>query len=110
MAYQFLVRLGGRLRLLRVVQGWTQEQVAQRAGITSKHLSLVENGKRNVPMTTVAAIIERGLQTTLAHVFGGMEDPPPGEFLLTETALASIAPDQREAVSEMVRMLLRIAR
>lgn len=36
---------GEVIRMLRELKGWTQEELAERSGITATNLSLLENGK-----------------------------------------------------------------
>ena len=63
-----LARLGANLRSLREERGLTQEQVAERAGYTSKYVSEIERGHRDPPLTTLARICERGLACPLSRV------------------------------------------
>jgi transcriptional regulator with XRE-family HTH domain len=42
--------IGQRLKEARETCGFKQEEVAQKIGITSKYLSLLENGRRNPPL------------------------------------------------------------
>ncbi|MEU7096044.1 helix-turn-helix domain-containing protein [Kitasatospora aureofaciens] len=39
---------GAHLRTLREQRGWTQEELAERAGCTSSHISALENGRRQL--------------------------------------------------------------
>jgi len=36
---------GETIRMLRELKGWTQENLAERSGITSTNISLLENGR-----------------------------------------------------------------
>lgn len=49
-----------RVRALRLARGWTQEQLAERAGVHEKFLGAVERGERNVTLRNIARIA-RGL-------------------------------------------------
>jgi transcriptional regulator with XRE-family HTH domain len=57
--------IGRHLRALRAYQGMTQLEVATRAGITPSYLSLIESGKRDVSVGTLAK---------LAGILGGNVD------------------------------------
>ena len=57
--------VGRHLRALRAYQGMTQLEVATRAGITPSYLSLIESGKRDVSVGTLAK---------LAAILGGNVD------------------------------------
>ncbi|MEJ7847943.1 MAG: helix-turn-helix transcriptional regulator [Pyrinomonadaceae bacterium] len=39
---------GEVIRMLRELKGWTQEDLAERSGITSTNLSLLENGRVDI--------------------------------------------------------------
>jgi len=55
--------MSGRKRLWIDVRGlrndreWTQREVADKLGVSRSYLSAVENGKRNISMTMLEAII-----------------------------------------------------
>ena len=64
-----LHRFGQRLRELRRELGLTQDEVATRAGLTSKYLSEVENGHSNPSLLVLHAVAEKGLKMPLAALF-----------------------------------------
>ncbi len=49
-------KLGARIRQLRVARGWTQEQLAEHAGVHYKYLGDVERGVRNPALFNIARI------------------------------------------------------
>ena len=49
-------RLGARLRQLRLARRFTQEQLAERAGLSFKFLGELERGRGNPTLTTLGAI------------------------------------------------------
>lgn len=57
-----------RIRHLRITRGWTQEQLAERAGIHYKYLGDVERGVRNPPLFNLTRIA-RALDVPLAALF-----------------------------------------
>lgn len=57
----FLEKIGHRIRELRRVKGWSQEELADRANLHRTYISSVEQGKRNL-----AAVNLKGL----ANAFG----------------------------------------
>ena len=61
MAIDICIRVGRRLRTLRSEKGWTQQQLADMAGIGRVHVSELENGKREAGLR----MLER-----LASTFG----------------------------------------
>ncbi len=49
-------KLGARIRQFRVARGWTQEQLAEHAGVHYKYLGDVERGVRNPALFNIARI------------------------------------------------------
>jgi len=57
-------QLARRVRLLRLVRGWTQEQLADECGLHRTFVSLVERGRCNISLDNLerlAAAFELGL-------------------------------------------------
>ena len=53
-----LAKLGARIRDLRVEKGYSQEELARRARIDSKHLQTLEAGKSNATLSTLVALAD----------------------------------------------------
>ncbi|MDA2912900.1 helix-turn-helix transcriptional regulator [Acidobacteriia bacterium AH_259_A11_L15] len=49
-------RFGNRVRALRRRRGWSQEELASRAGIHPTYLGGIERGERNPALANIAAI------------------------------------------------------
>lgn len=64
-----LQRLGARLRDLRERAKLTQDQVAENAGFGGKYIGEIEKGLRDVPLSTLRAIVENGLGLQIESVF-----------------------------------------
>lgn len=58
---------GRRLRQLRLDAGWTQEQLAEAAGITTTYTSDLERGTK-VPSLTIALRISRAFKMPIAEL------------------------------------------
>jgi len=61
-------KLGARIRELRVACGWTQEQLAEHAGVHYKYLGDVERGVRNPALFNITRIA-RALGVPVAALF-----------------------------------------
>jgi DNA-binding XRE family transcriptional regulator len=86
------------IQALRVSRGWTQAQLAQRAGISRQMLSSVEAG-RHVPNVAAAIGLATALDTTVEALFG----QPTGEARdLTGSPLAVGTPVSCARVGENV--------
>lgn len=68
--------LGERIALLREERGWTQKQLAERAGVSVAFLSEIENDKRN-PSTEVLLRISEALGASLDYLVTGRTDVAP---------------------------------
>lgn len=61
-------RLGNHLRVFRARHGLTQEQLAERVGVTRKTINTVENGVF-IPSTVLALKLARSLDATVEELF-----------------------------------------
>lgn len=58
---------GHRLRQLRIARGWTQEQLAEAAGITSTYTSDLERGEK-VPSLSILLRLARAFDISVAEL------------------------------------------
>ncbi len=61
---------GGRVRELRKLRGWSQEDFAFRIGLDRSYLGGVERGERNVSIENIARIAAT-LDVEIAELFAG---------------------------------------
>ena len=83
-------RIGQRIASLRKLAGYTQEELAQRAGIQRTHLGRIEAGKYAVNLETLQAIAE-ALGMTLDIVDPALTDLAP---------LKKLTPPKKGAIGE----------
>lgn len=110
--------LGARLRRIREDRGLTQEEVAGRAGFTAKYLSECERGLRDLPLTSLRAIVEDGLAATLADALPGgagtvRRDRSPGfprAVVSLCREIAALPVPERRAVLSVARAAASLAR
>jgi DNA-binding XRE family transcriptional regulator len=69
--HQLLLKLGKRIRALRLDRGWTQEELAHRSGLNRSYMSDVENGRSDVSLSTLHKIA-RPLEISLAELLAGI--------------------------------------
>ncbi|WP_063565797.1 helix-turn-helix transcriptional regulator [Paenibacillus sp. O199] len=60
--------VGNRMRELRKAKGWTQEQLAEAAGLHYSYIGGVERGDRNISLETLEKIIN-GFQVPAEEIF-----------------------------------------
>ena len=65
---QLREKFGNRVRLLRSDRGLTQEQLAERAGISVDFLSLIERGKNSPSFENLEPLAD-ALGVSVAHLF-----------------------------------------
>jgi transcriptional regulator with XRE-family HTH domain len=105
--------LGELIRSHRVSARLTQRVLGSRAGIVSKYVSEIERGTRDVPLSTLRAIVERGLHLHLEIVFrskGDATGPLPMHIVEVATAIAALPPDVRSKVLALVRGIVELTR
>lgn len=85
-------RVGARLKQLRQARRLTQEQLAERAGLSYKFIGEVERGRGNPTLTTLSALSD-ALGVGLVELLGLEADRPrlsARQALQVREALASI--------------------
>ena len=60
--------LQNRIKVYRAMNDWTQEELAQRVGVTRKTINTIENG-RFIPSAYLAIKIARAFGTAVEEVF-----------------------------------------
>lgn len=94
------LRVGRNVRHLRQLRGWSQEQLAERAGNSHKHIGRVERGEVNVTIDILTGIAE-GLSIGVGELFG----PSSSEIAPRRAALT--AADMRH-IDHVMRLLRRL--
>jgi len=105
-------RLLSELRARRRDAALTQAEVGVKAGITGKYVSELERGTRDLPFSTLHALVERGLGLSLEvrATDGGrrtvVELPP--KIAELARAVAELGDEQRASVLAILREALRL--
>ncbi len=71
------VAFGQLVKLRRTAEGWSQARLADKAELHRTEISLIERGKRNVGLETVAALA-KGFGTTPADLLIDLDVSQPG--------------------------------
>ena len=115
-ARKLQLALGERIRVSRVEAGLTQRALGERAGIVGKYVSEIERGTRDVPLSTLYAIVERGLQLDLDVVFRrrgvvakGLDDVVRSAVDDVVRSIAYLPVDQQKQVVALVRGIVELA-
>jgi transcriptional regulator with XRE-family HTH domain len=62
------MRVGTVLKQQRTMMGWTQTEVAKRAGVTKFYISLLESGTRRAPSLAVRKRLAKALGVPLLRL------------------------------------------
>jgi transcriptional regulator with XRE-family HTH domain len=103
------MKLGQRIRARRTELGWTQEELAKRAGLSNGFLSDLENGKRGTSADTLLDLA-RVLGVSLDHLMTGTDE---GAQVKQEVEIPRALADFAEAEALSFRrtlMLLELQR
>ncbi len=111
----FLRSLGASIRALRGNVGLTQHQLGSRAGIGGKYVSEIERGTRDLPLSTLHSIVERGLQLQLDIAIRGKSrvgtaTPLPRNVEEIALLLAALPMSTRDRIVEIIRTLVELAK
>jgi ribosome-binding protein aMBF1 (putative translation factor) len=68
-------RFGDRIRALRNDQGWSQEELADRAGLHRTYIGSVERGEQNLSLLNIERLAAT-LGISLAELFASFKDKP----------------------------------
>jgi transcriptional regulator with XRE-family HTH domain len=94
--------LGLRVKHLRQLRGYTQEQLAEHIEINPKYLSSIERGAEN-PTLALLCRLAKGLQVDLSELFQFQEGVPPAQ--LRRKVARLLAEVTADDLPRMVRML-----
>jgi transcriptional regulator with XRE-family HTH domain len=106
--------LGQVLRSHRVAAELTQSALATRAELSGKYVSEIERGTRDVPFSTLHALVHDGLKRRLELKFSDPNGHANGNGFpraVNEVAraLTELPEERRAAVLAIVRAALRLA-
>ena len=87
--------LGERLAAKRQEKGWSQRELARRAGISHTIVSEVEKGARRAIGTDAARLLARTLGVSVDYLLGTFEELDEDDALVERHEPAWSAPAQR---------------
>jgi len=100
-------RFGARLQTLRRERDLTQEEIAQKSGISQKYLSELERGEKVPSWETLASLAHNGFEIKLASLFFGIDDEEAAAAKYLEDILAGRPEHVRYDVLQAVQLLLQ---
>jgi transcriptional regulator with XRE-family HTH domain len=107
-----LVAVGDLIRSSRNSAGLTQRALGERAGIVGKYVSEIERGTRDVPLSTIVAIVERGLQMRLSIKFERVDGTVKPHAQLDELAdsISELPEETRTKILELALALVELVK
>ena len=75
--------LAQKLRVLRMMRGWSQEQLAEASGLHRTYISLIERSECNVSLDNLEKI-GNAFELSLPELLGAPDAATVGEKLLTK--------------------------
>jgi transcriptional regulator with XRE-family HTH domain len=85
-----MATFGERLAKARDKRGWTQQELAERAGVRYETINRIENGKHTEPRVYVALALAKALGTTVDYLAGMYEDEKDSEHQPAAAALIGV--------------------
>ena len=98
------LRVGRQMKQLRLLRGLSQEQLAEKVGITSKHLGQMERGKANISIDMLD-VVAASLAVDAGELFGATSNDGAGAatYVITQHDL-----DQVEQALRVVERVKRV--
>ena len=97
-------KVGDRIKARRLALGWTQEQFAEKAGISKGFLSDLETGTRNVSAEYLLKIAQ-ALNVTLDFLMKGDESKPKQREVQIPAKLSDLAKQKNLTFSQALMLL-----
>jgi transcriptional regulator with XRE-family HTH domain len=101
-----LIRLGQEIRRRRLALGWTLDQFAEACNVTPNYLGTVESGRRDMHMTTLAAIA-RALECNIGDLLSDPETDLSAGAREIGQFYDQAPSDAQDAVRHMIEVLAK---
>ena len=66
----YVKEIGDKVREQRLLRGWSQEELAKRTGLSSGHISEIENGQRKNLQARTVKNLSRALEVRVSVLLG----------------------------------------
>lgn len=110
-AIKLLRAVGEQIRAARTDRRLTQRELGERAGIVDKYVSEIERGTRDVPFSTLYAIVVHGLELQLDVVFRPREQQRFATRLDEVWSRIGTLPGEAQAkIADIIRSILEFTR
>ena len=104
--HPYYKRLGARLKAARNAKGWTQEDLAERCGLTPAFLSYLENGARSGSLDSLVKLAE-ALSVEPEFLMGGKAPSGKNSAEFPSISLEGLTTGEGRVVRQMAQSLRR---
>jgi transcriptional regulator with XRE-family HTH domain len=104
--HPYYKRLGARLKAARKAKGWTQQELAERCGLTSAFLSYLENGSRSGSLDSILKLAE-ALSLEPETLLAGKLGPRSGGPGFPSLSLEGLTAGEGKVLLQVARSLKR---
>ena len=66
----YVKEIGDKVREQRLLRGWSQEELGKRTGLSSGHISEIENGQRKMLQARTVKNLSRALEVKVYELLG----------------------------------------
>lgn len=98
------MKIGERLKFLRISKNMQSNELAQRVGISNVYLSYIEHGTKIPTIDTLQKICE-ALGVSLSEFFSVQDSDLPPEYLETLQNLKVLTPEQLKILNDFLKTL-----
>ncbi len=101
--------MGSKMRIERKKLGLTQEELAEKAGITANFLGHIERGTKKARLDTIERLAN-ALGIPVGNLFSEVKYQPKKEDLLTKKLVAAVRdkePRDKKLVLKLAKLVLR---
>ena len=88
---------GERVKYIRTMHGWTQQQLAETIDVEPTHISMIENGNRKLTVEKAKRIAEAFSPTRFQYLMGYDDYRTPTEAILKPLAQETVDKNRQEA-------------
>ncbi len=103
--------VGDRMRCLRTEKGYSQEELAHRAGVSTSHIGKLERGEKNPSLSSIEKVIN-ALGVTFEDLFKYIQpsfgDTDSTTLSLLMNRLATLSVDEQKLMLEHIDSLFKL--
>ena len=100
------IDVGSKLKEARMAKGLTQRDLAERAGLTSGAISLIEQNKSSPSVASLKRLLD-AVSMTMSEFFSGIEDAKEPKYFFAASEFTELSPQDAGLGEDGARVSLR---